>query len=180
MPNARHIFFGLAGIVGLGLVMAIWWLWGHPYAADSLVYRRAPDYVFDRLDPAEARFQPSRDWAGRPHLISFFASWCMPCHVEHPVLLELAQTTKLAMIGVAENDRPVDTQRMLQKMGNPYQIVLSDFSGDGATAWGLRGVPESFIVNANGQTVWHHVGAVTQAVVDEQIKPLVAQLLGQP
>jgi cytochrome c biogenesis protein CcmG/thiol:disulfide interchange protein DsbE len=180
MPNARHIFIGLAGSVGLGLVMAIWWLWGHPYAADALVYRRAPDYVFDRLDPATARFEPSRDWAGRPYLISFFASWCMPCHVEHPVLLELSQTTKLAMIGVAENDRPVDTQRMLQKMGNPYQLVLSDFSGDGATAWGLRGVPESFIVNAAGQTVWHHVGPVTEAVVEEQIKPLAAQLLGSP
>ncbi|MGB4101903.1 MAG: redoxin family protein [Alphaproteobacteria bacterium] len=175
MPNTRRIFLGVAVVFGLGLGVAVWWLWRHPYAADPLVYRPAPDYVFNRGDAVEAQFKPS-DWAGRPYLISFFASWCRPCHVEHPVLMKLARDSGLALVGVAYRDRPEDVDRMLQKMGNPYHKLLDDFSGDGAVAWGLRGVPESFIVDQSGEIVWHRVGPVTPAVVADQIMPLVADL----
>ncbi len=177
MPNTRRIFFGLAAVLCLGLGVAVWWLWRHPYAADPLVYRAAPDYVFNRLDAPEAQFKPS-DWLGRPYLVSFFASWCRPCHAEHPVLMELARSSGLALVGIAYRDRPEDTNRMLQKMGSPYQMLLGDYSGKAAVVWGLRGVPESFIVDGGGQIVWHYVGPLTQQVAADQILPLAAALIG--
>ena len=136
------------------------------------MYRAAPDYVFNRFEPGEAQFQP-RDWLGRPYLISFFASWCGPCRQEYPVLLDLHRQTQLTVVGVAYRDRVLDTQHLLQVMGNPFQLLLSDFSGDGAIAWGLEGVPESFIIAADGQVVWHHIGPLTATVVETQILPLI-------
>jgi cytochrome c biogenesis protein CcmG/thiol:disulfide interchange protein DsbE len=119
--------------------------------------------------------QSPADWRGKFVFVNFFASWCAPCRAEHPFLQKLKAESGLMMVGIAHADRPTETQRMLDTLGNPFDIVLDDMLSKGGKSWGVNGVPESFILDAQGTVIWNHRGPLGSAIINNEIVPLLKQ-----
>lgn len=141
-------------------------------AGADLVQQPAPSYVFHQLDLAD-KTQSPKDWRGQAVFLNFFASWCVPCRAEHPVLLQLQTATSAPMIGIGHMDRVEDTKKILATLGNPYSLTLEDKMGKGGKSWSVRGVPESFIINAQGIVIWNHRGPITEKILTDEILPLL-------
>ncbi len=142
-------------------------------ASPSATPQLAPAYLFRKLTAADQTVSPA-DWRGRKIFVNFFASWCVKCRAEHGLITELRRTTTAPVIGISHLDRPDDTQKMLDKIGNPYSDVLEDKSGKGGRAWGLVGVPASFILDAQGQIIWQRHGPIDAAMLKDEILPHLA------
>lgn len=143
-----------------------------PKDGRSLLQQPAPAYRFAH-QTAPGQSSTPADWHGKPVFLNFFASWCVPCRAEHPVITELRRKTSAPVIGVGHMDRVEDTQKLLAAHGNPYTLVLEDKFGKGGKAWGVRGVPESFIIDAQGIVVWNHRGPLTEEILQKEILPLL-------
>ncbi len=112
------------------------------------------------------------DLKGHATVVNFWASWCTPCLDEHPVLLELSRSG-IVIIGLNYKDEPAAAQAWLAQHGNPFQLVAQDLDGRVAIDWGVYGVPETFIVDAQGTIVHKQVGALTREVWQREIAPLM-------
>ncbi len=110
---------------------------------------------------------------GRPKLLNFFASWCIPCIAEAPVLLKLAKMG-VAIDGVAIRDRPEDVDRFLTRNGNPFRRIGSDVDSRVQFAFGSSGVPESFIIDGSGKIRFQHVGDLHNEDIPEILAALKA------
>lgn len=102
----------------------------------------------------------SRDFTGQPKLLNVFASWCIPCIAEVPILSELSRQG-VVVEGVAIRDRPADVNRFLGQHGNPYRAIGSDVDSSVQLAIGSSGVPETFVVDGKGIIRYQHIGAIT-------------------
>lgn len=102
-------------------------------------------------------------------LINVFASWCLPCRWEHPLLMKLKKNKTLTIIGIAYKDKKEDAARWLSDEGNPYDIIFLDNEGLVSAHWGLVGVPENFILDDNGIVTLHHRGPLTQDIMRESL-----------
>ena len=118
----------------------------------------------------------SKDLRGEVSLVNAFASWCTACREEHPVFLQLAASKIVPLHGINYKDKPDDAARWLNTMGDPYTRTGADLNGRVAIDWGVYGVPETFVVSADGRIAYKHIGAVTQEVLDKTILPLVERL----
>lgn len=110
---------------------------------------------------------------GKWVLVNFFASWCVPCVLEHPQLMELKD--KLTIIGINYRDQTVNAKAFLAARGNPYAHVATDGKGEAALAFGIAGVPESYLINPDGQIVWHAAGPVMQSQLQEILEAIHAR-----
>ena len=113
--------------------------------------------------------------ARRPLVINFFASWCVPCRQEQPVLMAL-QAQGVPIWGIAYKDTDPAASAYLAKYGNPYARTASDAPGRAAIDWGLTGVPETFIINNNGIVVWHMAGPLTPELATRVVLPMMQKL----
>jgi len=103
-------------------------------------------------------------------LVNVFASWCVPCREEHPVLMQLAQEKGVTLLGLNHKDEPENARRFLGGLGNPYAKVGVDSSGRTSLDFGVYGVPETFAINSEGRIVAKHVGALTMADAQELLR----------
>ncbi len=111
-------------------------------------------------------------------LVNFWASWCAPCRVEHPTLEALADEG-VTILGVNYKDEPDKALAFLAELGDPYAAVGADRTGRAALEWGLYGVPETYVIDAEGKVVLRFAGPVTQRVLEETIRPaMVAAAAG--
>ncbi len=117
----------------------------------------------------------AEDLKGKALLVNFFASWCEGCRVEHPFLMQLAQSGQVQIVGVDYKDAEADVRAWLDRRGNPYSPVLFDLEGKTGIDWGVYGVPETFVLNAEGVIVYKHVGAMTADAWERKIKPLLVK-----
>jgi cytochrome c biogenesis protein CcmG, thiol:disulfide interchange protein DsbE len=133
----------------------------------------------DSAGPLPKQGFSNKDMIGRVVVVNFFASWCIPCRAEHPVLMGLGPTANAPVVGIAYKDRPEDSIRFLNEYGNPYIALGMD--GDGRTAidFGVYGVPETYVVDKNGIIQLRYVGPLTAEVVARDILPLIAALKTQ-
>ena len=106
---------------------------------------------------------------GKRYLINFYASWCVPCQAENPLLLQLSQKHKIPIIGVAWKDIKVNTMKYLIKNGNPYQHVIIDAQSINAINYGLKAVPETYMIDEQGKLMQHISGAITETTMQEII-----------
>jgi cytochrome c biogenesis protein CcmG/thiol:disulfide interchange protein DsbE len=98
---------------------------------------------------------------GKVSVVNVWASWCVPCHDEAPLLTELGKDTRLQIVGINYKDAPDNARRFLGRYGNPFGIVGVDGNGRASIEWGVYGVPETFIVGRQGTIVYKMVGPVT-------------------
>jgi cytochrome c biogenesis protein CcmG/thiol:disulfide interchange protein DsbE len=113
---------------------------------------------------------------GQVVVINFFASWCVPCRIEHPLLMRLATREKLALIGMAYKDKPEDSQRFLAGLGDPYARIAVDSAGRTGIDFGLYGVPETYVVDRAGHIRKRFVGPLTPEAIDRELLPLIREL----
>lgn len=113
---------------------------------------------------------------GHPAVINFFASWCVPCRVEHPVLMRLKQENHLAIYGIAYKDDPAASAHLLQEFGDPYAQVGIDRGGSVGLDFGVYGVPETYVLDSNGIIRKRFVGPLTAEAVDKELLPLLKRL----
>jgi cytochrome c biogenesis protein CcmG/thiol:disulfide interchange protein DsbE len=112
--------------------------------------------------------------AGEVKLVNYFASWCIPCVQEHPVLVELAARSGVKIYGVNYKDPAPGGLRFLERYGNPYIGVGVDDSGRAGIEWGVYGMPETFIVDAQGRIAYKHIGPMSQDAMNTVILPKLA------
>jgi cytochrome c biogenesis protein CcmG/thiol:disulfide interchange protein DsbE len=110
---------------------------------------------------------------GRVSIVNVWASWCAPCHAEHPHLVTLAERSKAPLYGINYKDRPEEARRFLGRYGNPFVAVGADASGRTAIDWGVYGVPETFIIDGRGRIAHKHVGPITPEVIEQRLLPAI-------
>jgi cytochrome c biogenesis protein CcmG, thiol:disulfide interchange protein DsbE len=113
---------------------------------------------------------------GHPFIINFFASWCVPCRIEHPLLMRLAEQNHLPLYGIDYKDKPVDGSRLLATFGDPYRQVGVDRDGRVGLDFGVYGVPETYVIDSTGVIRKRFVGPLTAETVDKELLPLLKQL----
>src|SRR5260370_41755678 len=109
--------------------------------------------------------------SGKPVLVNFFASWCAPCRVEHPLFMRLKEREGATIIGVAWKDKPEATRAWLAKYGDPFSRVGTDPEGKTALDWGLSGVPETYLIDGRGIVRLHFRGPINEQDLIQRILP---------
>ncbi|MBI3154964.1 MAG: DsbE family thiol:disulfide interchange protein [Burkholderiales bacterium] len=165
------VFVVLAGFLAVGLRL-------DPREVPSpLVGKPAPAFVLPRLEAPAARV--ARDeLLGRPWVLNVWASWCVPCLAEHPLVTELARTTGVPVVGLNYKDKHEDATGWLARHGNPYAMVLVDRDGAVGIDYGVYGVPETFVVDKDGIIRHKQIGPITPEALREDILPLLRGLGG--
>ncbi|MGB1612169.1 MAG: DsbE family thiol:disulfide interchange protein, partial [Arenicellales bacterium] len=120
----------------------------------------------------------TEELVGRVWVLNVFASWCVACRAEHGLLNDLASKQLVTLVGLNYKDEPSDARSWLRELGNPYDVVAVDSQGQVGLDWGVYGVPETFVIDADGTIRFKHIGPVDARVIEEQILPLVRKLKG--
>jgi cytochrome c biogenesis protein CcmG/thiol:disulfide interchange protein DsbE len=155
----------LVALIALGALFYRFALRRDPHVQpQALVGREIPDLTLPSLKegtPVSLR----QAAAEGPMIVNFFASWCAPCEVEHPVLMSL-KGQHVRVVGVAYKDAPPNTQALLTRLGDPYAQALVDRDGRAGVEFGVTGVPESYVIAKGGKVLSKHTGPLTQADAD--------------
>jgi cytochrome c biogenesis protein CcmG, thiol:disulfide interchange protein DsbE len=113
---------------------------------------------------------------GHPFIVNFFASWCVPCRIEHPLLMRMAAQNHVPLYGIAYKDEPKDSSRLLATFGDPYRQVGIDRDGRVGLNFGVYGVPETYVIDRSGIIRKRFVGPLNAETVDKELLPLLKQL----
>ena len=149
----------LIAIVLLGVLFAGYALHRNPHIEpQALVGKPAPDVTLPALDTGEPT--AIRATAKGPTLINFFASWCVPCELEHPQLMAL-KAEGVRIVGVAYKDAPENSRAFIGRMGDPFAVKLIDRDGRAGVEFGTTGVPETYLVGADGRIIAKYTGPLT-------------------
>jgi cytochrome c biogenesis protein CcmG/thiol:disulfide interchange protein DsbE len=134
----------------------------------ALIDKPAPEFVLpDLLKPGE--MVRSADFKGRWVLVNMWATWCPPCYTEHPVLVDIARTGKVTLLGVNYKDDDEKARQWLAELSNPYAAVAVDKLASAAIDYGVYKAPESFLVNPDGVIVYKVVGAITPDIWRDEL-----------
>lgn len=142
-----------------------------------LVDKPAPPTNLSKLAQNNSSVQSSvtlASFRGEPLLVNFFASWCSPCRAEAPALEMLSK--RISILGIAYKDRNEDTLQFLKQFGNPFQAIGVDQDGRTGIEWGVYGVPETYLVSADGVVILRHAGPLTRSIIDNTIIPALETL----
>lgn len=139
-----------------------------------LIGKPAPDFALTTLHEPD-RVMRLADMRGRYWLLNVWASWCVACRQEHPLLVAFAQTKAVPIIGLNYKDARAAGIRWLAALGNPYDASLFDELGRLGLDFGVYGVPETFVIDPQGVVVFKHIGALTNDVLQTKILPLVKE-----
>lgn len=166
-------FVGLMGLLYYGVKQSD--RAGRDALPSPLIGKPAPAFDLPLLhDPAKR--VTNADLAGQPYVMNVWGSWCPECRVEHPILTKFALTKRVRFIGYNLKDEREDALRWLDQFGNPYMMVVADREGRTAIDWGIYGAPETFLVDGQGVIRWKHVGAIDQAIIDNQLIPALEKI----
>ncbi len=139
----------------------------------------APAFSLPQLHEPAKKFSPA-DMKGRVWLFNLWASWCVSCREEHPVLMALSQENIVPIVGLDYEDKAPDAQAWLAKGGNPYVLSVSDVEGRVGIDYGVTGVPETFVIDKQGVIRYKELGPVTPENLSKKILPLVKELEREP
>jgi cytochrome c biogenesis protein CcmG/thiol:disulfide interchange protein DsbE len=117
---------------------------------------------------------------GKLTLVNFWASWCVPCRQEHPVILQLSKDPRITVVGVNYKDGAENALRFLGELGNPFSAIGLDPAGRMAIDWGVYGIPESYLVGPDGTILYKRVGPFDDKSLTEGLYPAIEKALGKP
>ena len=166
-------FLGLAIIGGLALQGTLSGSRNPNQLPSVLIGKPTPDVPLPLLQNNQAKLTLDA-YRGQPLLVNFFASWCAPCRAEAPALEHLSN--QISIIGIAYKDRPQDTMKFLQQYGNPFVAIGRDDDGRAGMAWGVYGVPETYLIAPSGRIKWRHAGPLTRDVISTQLLAKLAEM----
>ena len=137
----------------------------------------APAFTLSMLHEPGATFSPEQ-MKGKVWLLNVWASWCVSCKVEHPILNEMNRKGVVTIVGLNYKDQRADAKRWLQQNGDPYQLSVWDFEGKVGIDYGVYGAPETFVIDKQGVIRYKQIGPVTPEVLEKTLLPLLAKLNG--
>ena len=140
-----------------------------------LVGKQAPAFELPQLADPKKNFSPE-SMKGQPWILNVWASWCVACREEHPVLVELGKLQVAPIIGLDYKDKREDAMTMLALQGNPYLLSAFDANGRVGIDYGVYGVPETYVIDKAGVIRFKHIGPITMAVLNQKILPLLGEL----
>src|SRR3954465_8996202 len=167
----------LVGFIALAGIFLARLYSGDPSKIPSaLIGRPAPQTPLPPLqglarDGAQVPGLDPQVFKGKVSLVNVWASWCVPCHDEAPLLTELAKDKRLQIVGINYKDAPDNARRFLGRYGNPFGIVGADGNGRAGIEWGVYGLPETFIVGRDGKIAYKLVGGITPDNLARVLKP---------
>ncbi len=135
----------------------------------------APSFTLPILGKEQSTFSPEQ-MKGQVWILNVWASWCVACREEHPLLVDFAKSQSTPLIGLDYKDKPDAAKAWLNKFGDPYQLSISDLSGQVGIDYGVYGVPETFVIDRSGIIRHKHIGPLTKEAVEQKIIPLIAKL----
>ena len=175
-PKRRWVL-ALPLLIFAALAALFWFRLGADPAKlpSALIGRAAPQTALPALEGLTERGAPvpgldPAAFKGKVSLVNVWASWCVPCHDEAPLLTELGKDKRLQLVGINYKDAPDNARRFLGRYGNPFGIVGVDGNGRAAIEWGVYGVPETFIVGRDGRIAYKMVGGITQENYERVLK----------
>ena len=163
------VFLVLVGFLAAGLRL-------NPREVPSpLINKPAPAFNLPQLHAIQASINPT-DMKGKVWLFNVWASWCVSCRQEHPLLVSFSKEGKVPVVGLNYKDQGADAKNWLAKFGDPYVLSAVDADGRVGIDYGVYGVPETYVIDKTGMIRMKHTGPITPESLQKQILPLVAEL----
>jgi cytochrome c biogenesis protein CcmG/thiol:disulfide interchange protein DsbE len=163
------LFIGLVAFLAIGLGR-------DPHEVPSpLINKPAPAFQLAQLHEPARTFSAD-EMRGKVWLLNVWASWCVSCREEHPVLLDLSRRGAVPIYGLNWKDQRQDAIAWLNELGNPYVLSVSDLEGRVAIDYGVYGAPETYLIDKNGVIRFKVIGPIDHATLDQKILPLVKEL----
>src|ERR1051325_3689224 len=160
------VFLALVVLLGVGLQL-------NPREVPSpLIGKPAPAFQLPLLHEPGKTFSPA-DMRGRVWMLNVWASWCVSCREEHPVILELSKSGIVPIYGLDYKDQESEAKRWLSQFGNPYKLSAVDAKGQVGIDYGVYGVPETYVIDKRGVIRYKQIGPVTPQVLENKVLPLV-------
>ena len=173
----------LAVFLGLVILFLLQLYAGDPSTIPSaLIGHQAPQTTLPPIaglarDGAAVPGIDPADFKGAVTVVNVWASWCVPCHDEAPLLLQLAKDNRFRLIGINYKDDADNARRFLGRYGNPFAAAGADLSGRAGIEWGVYGVPENFVVGRDGRIAYKLVGPITPENYESVLKPQIEKAL---
>lgn len=145
----------------------------------ALIGTKAPVLELAALEGSERPALTTAAISGKLTLVNVFASWCVPCRQEHPILLELSKDPRVNVVGINYKDRNDNALRFLGELGNPFSAIGVDPNGKAAIDWGVYGIPESYLVGPDGTILYKKVGPFDAESFETQLMPAIEKALGK-
>ena len=147
---------------------------GHPVPQTNL-----PPLAGLERDGAPVPGIDAASFNGNVSVVNVWASWCVPCHDEAPLLLQLAQDRRVRLVGINYKDDPGNARRFLGRYGDPFAAAGADVNGRAAIEWGVYGVPETFVVGRDGRIAYKLVGPITAENLQSKLEPEIKKALAR-
>ena len=177
------VLIPLAAFLGLALLFVVRLDSGDPSRIPSaLIGHPAPQTALPPIAGLDREGKPVPGLAadafkGGVSVLNVWASWCVPCHDEAPLLVKLAQDKRIRVVGINYKDQPDNARRFLGRYGNPFEMNGADANGRAAIEWGVYGVPETFIVGRDARVAYKLIGPITPENLETTLKPQIEKAL---
>ena len=163
------VFFLLVGFFAVGLFR-------DPREVPSpFIGRAAPAFKLEQLHQPQLAFTPE-EMRGKVWLLNVWASWCVACQVEHPVLVQMSRQKVIPIVGLNYKDKREDGVQWLARHGDPYVLSAYDVEGKVGIDYGVYGVPETFVIDKQGVIRYKQIGPITPEVLEKKLRPLLKEL----
>jgi len=165
------LVFGLIAVaLGVGLTLK------PSEIPSALINKPVPEFSLPPVKGRTDGFSSADLKTGKPSLVNVFASWCIPCRAEHPILTAFAKRGVAPLYGLNYKDKPDAARAFLDELGDPFTKIGADLNGRVSIDWGVYGVPETFVVSGDGRIIYKHIGPMTEATITDTILPLLEKL----
>jgi cytochrome c biogenesis protein CcmG/thiol:disulfide interchange protein DsbE len=148
------------------------------YVPSALIGSEVPEFTLPALGTVPQPGFSASDLVGQVTVVNVFASWCVPCRAEHPLLMALARRDDIELFGINYDDPPDNAAAFLGELGNPYAAIGGDRDRRVSLDWGVYGVPETFVVDPQGVIAFKHVGPLTAEAVEIEVIPAIERAAG--
>jgi len=165
----------LAIFVALAIFFAVGLTRDPREVPSPFIDKPAPSFKLEQLHEASRAFAPE-DMKGKVWLLNVWASWCVSCRVEHPLLVEMSKKNVVPIVGLNYKDRREDGVAWLTQNGDPYTTSVVDLDGRVGIDYGVYGVPETFVVDKQGVIRYKQIGPITPEALEKQLLPLIRKL----